>query len=152
MRTALLIFLWSATSVLWAQPLSRAQISANVEHMKNFSAYFQLKKYSEAIAESEKMNGRPEMPLHLLPDLAVAYDQINKPVKAMEALGRIREKSKDSPQSGGLLIAVTKLEDNGAKLKHAGVKAEISKLIKELPQREKLLEETIAKARKNPPR
>jgi len=121
----------------------------NLEHMKNFSAYFQLKRFPEAVAEFEKMNGRPEMPMHLLPDLAVAYDQVDKPVEAIAALKRVRAKHKETPQNGGLLMVVTKLQDTRTKIKHANVKAEISKLLKELPAHEKLREETIAKARQN---
>lgn len=149
MRKSLVIWLILAGPWLCAQPLNRAQMEANLEHMKNFSAYFQLKKFPEAVAEAEKMNGRPEMPMHLLPDLAVAYDQVDKPKAAIAALQRVRAKHKETAHSGGLLLVVTKLQDTRAKIKDANVKAEMTKLLKELPAREKLLEETLAKARQN---
>jgi len=115
--------------------------------MRNFDAYIQLQNYSAAVAEVEKMTGRPDRFPHYLPDLALAFDQLGKPKEALAILERIRVKRKANQIDAAALPLVSKLDRNIPKLKHPEVKAEFLKLRKEFPSTEKLQEESRSRAR-----
>lgn len=141
-----------AIFVLFMMQAAAAQSSAratpeSLEHMRNFSAYVQLKMYPQAVAEFEKANGKPEMP-HLLPEIAFAYDQIGQPLKAISMLERITAPQPRPLSAGAQYIIVGRLEDYVTKAKSADVRAAFKATIKKLPPKEALRKAMAAAARK----